>query len=127
MKKYFLLLVAMLFALSACEKKWVSSQDISVYSTRINLADVYEKDFTVTVFSNQNWTAIITLGADWLRIKDNGGTELGFVHVHADANMGENARVGKLTLRAASGAEKIVNIVQSGENEKAADIPDDLL
>lgn len=127
MKRYLLLLLAMLFAFSACEKKWESSLDLGVYSTRINLSDVYEKDFTLTVFSNQDWTSVVTMGADWLSLKENGGSSLGYVHVHADASMAENVRVGKITLRAASGKELVVNIVQSGSVEKAADFPDELL
>jgi len=128
MKKYFILLfLAMLSAFPACRQKWESSQELSVYSTRINLADVYEKDFTLTVFSNQDWTAGVTLGQEWLSVMENGGSSMGFVHLHADANLESSVRVGKITLRAASGKETVVNIVQSGENEKAADLPDELL
>lgn len=127
MKKYILLLLASLFVLTGCEQKWVSGQDLGVYSTRINLSTVHETEYVLTVFSNQGWTASVSQGSDWLSLKETSGSSLGYVHVHADANMEDPARIGKILLKANSGASKVVSVVQSGNEEAAADVPDELL
>lgn len=127
MKKSILVLLASLLVFTGCEQKWVSGQDLGVYSTRINLSEVHEADFVLTVFSNQGWTASVSQGADWLSLQETSGSSLGYVHVHADANMEDAARVAKILLKANSGVSKVVNIVQSGNEEKAADVPDELL
>ncbi len=127
MKKYIFVLLASLLVLTGCEQKWVSDLDLGVYNTRINLSTVHETDFVLTVFSNQGWNASVTQGSEWLSLQETSGNSLGYIHASADANMEDAARVGKIFLKANSGASLVVNIVQTGNEEAAADVPDELL
>jgi len=127
MKRYILILIAVLFAATSCEKTWVSSQELGVDSNRLNYESTIGSDFTVSVLSNQEWTASVTQGPEWLTLKDNSGSGLGYIHAHCDDNNIASARVGKIKIVAASGKTIIVNFVQAGSDEKAADVPDELL
>ncbi|MBO4446569.1 MAG: BACON domain-containing protein [Bacteroidales bacterium] len=129
MKRYIILIIAAALAFFApsCQKSWEMEQDLNVYSTRINLNNVYECSFTVTVFSNQDWSASVSGGSSWLTLQENGGSGLDYLHVYADSNMDPQARVGKIALQNASGKKLTINIVQSGSDEAAADVPDELL
>ena len=126
MKKYIILLITAGMALSGCQKQWQWTGELSVNSTRINLAKA-ESEFTVTVFSNTSWTALVTRGADWLKLTESGGSGIATVHLQNQENFDDAARVASLVLTADTGKEIIVNIVQSGKNETATSVPDDLL
>lgn len=127
MRKFiYILLPVLALAFTSCQKQWTSDVELGVFSTRINLGQESD-NFVVTVFSNQDWTATVTEGASWITIKENSGNALGYIHAASDNNFDDYARVGKLKLSSASGKEMIVNIVQSGSLEKAADVPDSLL
>lgn len=126
MKKYIILLFAAVLALSGCQKQWQWSGELGVNSTRINIAKA-EGEFTVTVFSNTSWTAMVTRGADWLKLTETGDTGIATIHLQNQENFEDPARVANLVLTADTGKEIIVNIVQSGKNETATSVPDDLL
>jgi hypothetical protein len=127
MKKYILLILAAALALSGCQKQWQwSGGDLGVNSTRINLAKE-GGPFTVSVFSDTGWTALVTRGADWLKLEETSGSGLGTIHLESDQNFEDPARVAILELTADTGKVIEVNIVQSGTKETATSIPDDLL
>lgn len=128
MKKILLTIfaVAAVFALTGCEKKWTSSIELGVYGTRINCEDQLMQDFTITVFSNTDWNAEVTLGEDWLSIEETSGKNLGYIHAHHDDHFGDEARKGKIRIWT-SGKEVVINVVQAGNKEKASEVPDELL
>ena len=126
MKKYIILILAAVLALSGCQKKWQWTADLSVNATRINL-EKGEGSFTVTVFANAGWNALVTKGADWLKLEETSGSGTGTIHLKNSENFLDPARVAVLVLTADTGKEIKVNIVQSGTKEKATDVPDDLL
>lgn len=128
MKKILMTVVAVvaMFALSGCEKKWESSIELAVFSTRLNCEDQLMQDFTITVMSNTDWNAEVSLGNDWLSITETSGSGLGFIHAHNDDHFGDEARKGKIRIWT-SGKEVTINVVQAGNKEKAADVPDELL
>lgn len=126
MKKYIILILAAAMALSGCEKKWQWTGELSVNDTRINLP-VAETAFTVSVFSSTGWTALVTKGADWLKLTETSGSGMGTIHLRGGENLLDAARVAVLVLTADTGKVIEVKIVQSGTKEKASDVPDDLL
>lgn len=128
MKKinFILAVLTFILAFTSCEKRWVSEVDLGVFSTRINCENQLAEDFTITVFSNQSWSAQVIAGTDWLTISDGTGNELGFIHTNHGEHFEDYARIGKIKI-SASNKEIIVNIVQAGNKEKASDVPDELL
>lgn len=127
MKKYLLIILAVVFAAVSCEKIWVSNQELGVNSNRFNYESTEESDVNVAVLSNQDWTVAVLQGPEWLTLKDNSGSGPGTIHAHCTANTIPSARVGKLKITSASGKTIVVNIVQAGSEQKASDIPDEML
>ena len=127
MKKYIILIRAAALALCGCQKQWQwSGGDLGVNSTRVNLT----KDagaFTVTVFSDKGWTALVTKGADWLKLEESSGSGIDTIHLENSENFEDPARVAVLVLTADTGKVIEVKIVQSGTKETASSIPDELL
>lgn len=126
MKKYIILILAAVLALYGCEKKWQWTGELSVNATRVNLA----KDpgtFTVSVFSNTGWTALVTKGADWLKLEESSCSGVGTIHLNNGENFLDAARVAVLVLITDSGKTIEVKVVQSGTKENSANVPDDLL
>ena len=126
MKKYIILILAAVLALSGCQKRWEWSGELSVNDTRINLPKA-ETEFTVSVFSNTGWTALVTKGADWLKLDETTGSGMGTIHLRGSENVLDAIRAAVLVLTADSGKVIEVNIVQSGTKEDASKVPDDLL
>ena len=127
MKKYIIILLAATLALfTSCQNKWQLSTDLGVNSTRINLSTA-EGEFTVTGCSNTSWTALVTRGADWLKLTETSGSGIQTIHLRNDQNTEDPARIATLVLTANTGTVVEVNIVQSGTQERATDVPDNLL
>lgn len=124
MKRYAILFVAAVMALCSCSKEWTSGLDLGVNSTRVNLGQLSD-DFVLTVFSNQTWAASVVEG-EWLSLKETGGSGLGYLHCSVTDNLENNARIAKVQLSCPS-RTIVVNIVQSGNVETAASVPDNLL
>ncbi len=113
-------------AFSACQKQWQWSGELGVNSERVNITTA-EGEFTVTVFSNTGWNALVTRGADWLKLTETSGTGIGTVHLQNAENFEDAARVANLVLTASTGKVIEVHIVQSGKKEPATDVPDNQL
>jgi len=126
MKKYIILLVAAALAVAGCQKPWAWHEELSVNSTRINITTA-EGNFTVSVFSNTSWTALVTWGADWLKLEEESGSGVSTLHLANAENYDDAARVATLVLTASTGKTIEVSIVQSGKKEPATSIPDNLL
>lgn len=128
MKKILLVLasIASLVCLASCDQKWESSVDLAVYGDRINSETLDSLNFTITVFSNQDWNASVFQGGEWLSIVETSGSKMGYIHTTHGVNTDASARVGKIKLSAGA-KEIIVRIVQKGTQQKAADYPDEQL
>ena len=122
-----ILAAVLLLAFPSCQKEWVSSVERGVDTARINISEQLSQQFVITVYSNQEWSASVIQGSEWLSILDGTGKGLGFIHAVYGDNFEDNARIGKIEILASSGKKKIVNIIQSGNNETASSVPDELL
>lgn len=127
MKKFIIALLACVVAAAACQKTWTWSGDLNVNTTRINLSSQTEGEFPMTVFSNTTWEALVTQGADWLKLEETSGEGIATIHLTYGDNLEDAARIGKLVLTASTGTVVTVNVVQTGNTEKADTVPDYML
>ena len=118
-----LLALMPVFLLSACEKKWETSIDLGVNSTRINVASQLEGDLIIPVYSNMAWAATVSQGSDWLVLDSAVGHGHGYLDVHYGMNETDPARIGKI--RIVAGEKAItVHVVQSGMAREASSVSD---
>lgn len=118
-----MLAVLMLCAVPSCTKTWNTAIELGVNSTRINLSNQIEGDFVIPVYSNRDWSASVSSGAEWLSVSNANGSGRGFFDVHYATNEDDDARIGKV--RIVAGEKEItVNIVQSGMVREASAVSD---
>ena len=83
-------------------------------------------DITADAFGGQH--APIAQGEDWLIPQTRSGKGIGYVEFTYTYNPGPSARVAKFTLKASTGKEIEVFVVQSGMTQGASSLTDfDLL
>lgn len=125
---YMILSAAVLMTAASCQEKWTSDNELGVNDTRLNIRTTDEGTFTFSVYSGTDWTLTVTQGEDWLIPRTGSGNGIGYVEFAYTYNPGTSARVAKFTLKASTGKEIEVCVVQSGMTQDASSLTDfDLL
>ena len=110
--------------MTSCTKEWVSSIDLGVNTDRVNIDSVYEGEFWFTVFAadDSHWTLTVTEGQEWLTPDISGADGRSHVRFAYTANMGDDARIAQFVLKADTGKEIAVAVVQSGLEQSASSV-----
>lgn len=114
--------VALLAA--SCQEKWTSSNELGVNETRLNINSTDEGSFVFPVYSGTSWTLSILQGEDWLVPQAFSGQGSGYIDFVYTYNSQMNARVAKFLLKASTGKEITVYVVQNGMMQKASSLSD---
>lgn len=109
-------------AATSCQKEWKSSNELGVNETRLNINTTDEGAFTLPVYSGISWTMNVIQGEDWLSPGSFSGEGIGYIHFTYAANAETKARVAKVQLKASTGKEIIVVVVQNGMVQKASEL-----
>ena len=125
MRKFiYMVMSALVIATAAvsCEQEWKSSNELGVNDTRLNISTTDEGTFTLPVYSGHSWTMTVTQGEDWLSPGSFSGEGVGYVQFVYAANGDTKARVAKVLLKASTGKEIVVSVVQDGMIQKASEL-----
>lgn len=125
MRKYIYMVmsaIVMMTSAVSCEQEFRSSNELGVNDTRLNISTTDEGTFTLTVYSGYSWTMTVTQGEDWLSPGTFSCEGIGYVQFTYTANADTKARVAKVLLKASTGKEIIVSVVQNGMIQKASEL-----
>lgn len=121
---YMIISALLLMSVTSCQDEWKSANELGVNDTRLNISTTDEGTFTLPVYSGYSWTVTLTQGEDWLTPDISSGEGMGYVQFAYSANDATTARVAKVLLKASTGKEIIVTVVQSGMIQKASELSD---
>ena len=125
MRKLINILLAVLFlagAATSCQEEWKSSNELGVNETRLNINTTDEGTFTLPVYSGISWIMKVIQGGDWLSPGSFSSEGIGYINFTYAANAETKARVAKVQLKASTGKEIIVAVVQNGMIQKASEL-----
>lgn len=126
MKRRLIIFLLAVLALAGCQKPWTWTGEMSVNSTRINLSKA-EGEFTISVFAGESWDALVTQGADWLKMEETSGSGMGTLHLSHSENQEKTARIATVVLTSSSDKIIEISVVQSGTEEAASEVSDNLI
>lgn len=113
MRKW-IILIASLLVLSACQKPYTTQVTLGVNNETIQLPSFEEGHCFITVFSTGSWTIRLTEGSDWASLGQNGGNGIAYVRLDYVENFSGAERLAKVLVEG-SGKQCSIEIKQPGE------------
>lgn len=113
MRKWILALAALL-CLAACQKPYRTQIELGVNHERIDLPSFEEGHCFITVFSNGKWTIAVEPAADWVKLDRASGEGIGYVRLDYTENFGADERSATVAVRG-QGKECLIQVTQPSE------------